>query len=229
MSNNTRATLLRRLRDGADPLAWDEFFGRYWPLIYASARHRGCSEHTAEEIVQEVMLTIFRQRDIYRYDPARGRFRDWLGTVVRNKIAEQRRRPSNRVRARGGDSDVAPVEPEAEGTQPDAAWEGAFESGLLLVLLDIVRREINPATYLAFELSALAELSTAEVSRITGLSRTAIYKARRRVLRRLEELGETYREDGRLDERLKQALRLRPSAGVERALSTRIENTMRSR
>ncbi len=229
MSSNTRATLLRRLRDGADPLAWDEFFERYWPLIYASARHRGCSEHTAEEIVQEVMLTIFRQRDIYQYDPARGRFRDWLGTVVRNKVAEQRRRPSGRVRARGGDSDVAPVEPEAEGAQPDAAWEGAFESGLLLVLLDIVRREINPATYLAFELSALAELSTAEVSRITGLSRNAIYKARRRVLKRLEELGETYREDGRLDQRLKRALRLRPRASVERVLSTRIENTMRSR
>ena len=92
MVTSTQATLLERIRDGADALAWDEFFGRYWPTIYGFARHRGCSEHTAEEIVQDVMLAVFQYRDVYRYDPARGRFRDWLGTVVRNKVAEYRRR-----------------------------------------------------------------------------------------------------------------------------------------
>ena len=99
MVSSTRATLLERLRDGANVLAWDEFFSRYWPTIYSFARYRGCSEHTAEEIVQDVMLKVFQQRDVYQYDPARGRFRDWLGTVVRNQVAEHRRRPGNRLRA----------------------------------------------------------------------------------------------------------------------------------
>ena len=83
MSSTTRPTLLKRLGDGADPLAWDEFFDRYWRLIYAFARRRGCSDHTAEEVVQEVMLAVFQQQDVFSYDPARGRFRDWLGAVVR--------------------------------------------------------------------------------------------------------------------------------------------------
>ena len=102
MTTSTRATLLERLRDGADALAWDEFFARYWPTIYGFARHRGCSQHTAEEIVQDVMLKVFQQRDVYRYNPSRGRFRDWLHTVVRNQVAEHRRRPANRVRGVGG-------------------------------------------------------------------------------------------------------------------------------
>ena len=101
MVSNTRATLLERLRDGANALAWDEFFAYYWPTIYGFARHRGCSEHTAEEIVQDVMLKVFQQRDVYQYDPARGRFRDWLGTVVRNNVAEHRRRPANRLQGSG--------------------------------------------------------------------------------------------------------------------------------
>ena len=101
MTDKTHSTLLGRLRDGADVLAWDEFFGRYWPMIHALARYHGCSEHTAEEVVQDVVLKVFENRDVFRYDPQRGRFRDWLAMVIRNQVAEQRRRPSERIRARG--------------------------------------------------------------------------------------------------------------------------------
>ena len=46
-----------------------------------------------------------RHRDTFCYDPARGRFRDWLGTVVRNLVAKYRRQPAQRIRGRGGDAD----------------------------------------------------------------------------------------------------------------------------
>ena len=164
MTTTTQATLLERLRDGADALAWDEFFARYWPTIYGFARHRGCSQHTAEEIVQDVMLKVFQQRDVYQYDPARGRFRDWLGAVVRNKVAEHRRRAANRLRAAGGDANVGRLEQAADEPGPDAVWEAAFENSLLVALLDAVRRETNARTYLAFELVSLEGLSGGEAA-----------------------------------------------------------------
>jgi len=229
MNGKTRATLLEQLRDGTHPLAWDEFFGRYWSLVFGYARHRGCSDYTAEEIVQEVMLKVFEEKDVFQYDPRRGRFRDWLAAVVRNKVAEHRRRPSERVRAPGGDSPLRGVEPEADEPQPDAAWERAFEDTLLAALLDAARREVNPRDFLAFELLAIEGLSGAEVARITGLSRNAAYKARRRVLKRLRQLGGTYADNGQLTERIKQALSSRPGPAVQRSLTTRMERTMRSR
>jgi RNA polymerase sigma-70 factor (ECF subfamily) len=229
MNSRTRATLLERLRDGADPLVWDEFFQRYWRMIYGLARHRGCSDHTAEEIVQDVMLAVFEKRDVFRYDPGRGRFRDWLGSVVRNKVAEHRRRPAERVRAQGGGVDDGLSEKEDSDAQPDETWEAAFEEALLAVLLDVVRREMNPQTYQAFELAALGELPGAEVARLTGMTRNAVYLARRKVLRRLKELGAPYRDNGQLHRRVARALRARPSAFVERSVTTRIERTMRSR
>jgi len=228
-NTKTQVTLLKRLRDASDPLAWEEFFQHYWPLIYGFARHRGCSDHTAEEIVQDVMLKVFEQRDLFHYDPARGRFRDWLGTLVRNAVAQRRRGPSERIRALGGDPELPCPEPESRDPGPDALWENAFEETLLLLLLDVVRREMNPRAYLAFELYALYELPGAKVAEYTGLSRNGVYRAQKRALRRLSELGAAYRNDGQLGQRIRQAVRSRPNAAIERSLSTRIEKTMRSR
>jgi RNA polymerase sigma factor (sigma-70 family) len=229
MASSTRATLLERLRDGADALAWDDFFARYWPTIYGFARHRGCSGHTAEEIVQDVMLKVFQQRDVYQYDPARGRFRDWLCAVVRNSIAEHHRRPANRVQGKGGDSNLPALEQADNGNAPDAAWETAFENNLLLAMLDAVRRETNARTYLAFELVTLEGVSGGEAARITGLTRNAVYKACKRVAERLSELGAPYGENGRLARQIKQALEQRPPPAVERSLTGRIQKTMCSR
>ena len=229
MSSETRPTLLDRLREGADTLAWDEFFQRYWRLIFAWARRHGCSEDTAEEIVQEVMLGVFERRDVYRYDPQRGRFRDWLGTLVRNKVVDHRRRPSGRIRGRGGDPQAGFLEPASDDAAPDDAWEAAFEETLLVVLLDMVQREMNPRTYQAFELFALHEVPAAKVAQTTGLTPNAVYQARKNVVKRLRELGGSYRDEGQLDRRIKQALRARPGARIERSLTARLAKTMRSR
>jgi RNA polymerase sigma factor (sigma-70 family) len=229
MVSQTHATLLERLQDGADPLAWEEFFQRYWRLLYTMARHRGCSEHTAEEIVQDVMTSVFQQQDVFRYDPLRGRFRDWLATVVRNLVAGHRRQPSQRVRGAGGDGPHALADLETDEAAAETAWEAAFEAALLATLLDVVRREVAPETFQAFELAVLHELPGAQVAEMTGLSRNAVYLARRRVLARLKELGASYRNEGQLGAQLRQELRWEPAAAVERSLTAHIEKTMRSR
>jgi RNA polymerase sigma-70 factor (ECF subfamily) len=226
MNVETSATLLSQLRDGTRPLAWDEFFQRYWPLIYGFARRRGCSDDTAEDVVQDVMLKIFERRDVFRYDASRGRFRDWLGAVVRNQVAEYRRRPSERARVLAGE-DAAECAKETEESQPDALWERAFESAILMALMDVVRREADPRDYLAFELTTLAGVAPAGVAAVTGLSRNAVYKARRRVLKRLRDLAKDYASEGHLPERVREALEMRPAPATERTVSRRVRETMK--
>jgi len=229
MNSSTRLTLLESLRDGADPQAWEEFFGRYWPVIYGYAKHGGCSDDTAEDIEQDVMATVFQQRGVFRYDPQRGRFRSWLGTVVRNKIAEHHRRPAQRVRPRGGDAQAAAALQEADGDSPEAIWEAAFERNLLTVLLDALQAEMAPQRFQAFELFVLCDLGAAEVAEITGLTRHGVYNARRAAMKRLEELGQPYRKRGELTARIKEAVESSPDASVERALTSRMQKTMRSK
>ena len=226
--STTQATLLERLRNGSAVLAWEEFFQRYGRAIYALARSRGCSEHSAEDVVQEVMLAIFKQHEVFEYDPSRGRFRDWLAAVVRNVVATRRRRPSQRVRGEGGDREMG-SEPEAADASPDAGLEAAFERAMLAVLLTVVRQEVAPETYQAFELVTLHDLPGREAAKITGLSRNAVYLAQRRVLRRLRDLGAPYVEDGRLRDRVKEALASLPDDMAHAAMSVQIERTMCSR
>jgi RNA polymerase sigma factor (sigma-70 family) len=223
-NTHTRTSLVERLRDGVDPLAWDDFFHRYWPFLFSIARQRGCTEHTAEEIVQEVMLAVFEGKAVFRHDPSRGRFRDWLGGVTRNKVALHRRAPAERTRAQGGNGDQL-LERETSDDAPDARWEAAFDQAMLAFLLDKVRAEVHPRTYQAFEAIALGGCSGAEAARLTGLTRNAVYQARKNILRRLRQLGADFGRQGPPDEMVRAAIRSRPSGAVERSLVTRIERT----
>jgi RNA polymerase sigma factor (sigma-70 family) len=223
---NTRTSLLERIRDGADPMAWDDFFRRYWPFVFAVARRQGCSEHTAEEMVQEVMLAVFEKKAVFRHDPARGRFRDWLGGVVRNKVIGRRRSPAERCRARGGDGEGL-SEIESPDQQPDAVWETAFEHALLIFLLDRVRAQVHPRTYQAFEAVVFGGCSGAEAARLTGLTANAVYQARKNVLNRLRSLGAEFGRREPSDEMIREAIRSRPAAPIERSLTLRIERTGR--
>lgn len=222
-NTHTRTSLLERLRNGDDPATWNEFFARYWPFVFSVARQRGCTEHTAEEIVQEVMLAIFERRAVFRHDPAKGRFRDWLGGVARNKAAAWRRASAERPYAndlgQGGFS-----EPETSTDAPDARWEAAYEQALLSFLLDKVRREVNPRTYQAFEAFTLGGCSGAETARLTGLSRNAVYQARKNIIRRLRELGVAIGRRGPPDELIQAAIDSRPSIASERSIFTRNAN-----
>jgi RNA polymerase sigma factor (sigma-70 family) len=203
-------------------MAWDDFFRRYWPFVFSIARQCGCKQHTAEEMVQEVMLAVFEGKAVFCHDPSRGRFRDWLGGVVRNKVIARRRAPNERCRARGG-SDVELPEPESVGETPDARWKTAYEHALLAFLLDVVRSEVHPRTYQAFEAFTLGGCSGAETARLTGLTQNAVYQARKNILRRLRELGVVYCEQGPPDEMIRAAMRSSPGAMIERSLATRLE------
>jgi hypothetical protein len=116
----------------------------------------------------------------------------------------------------------------ADGDSPEAAWEAAFERNLLMALLDVLQAEMDPQRFQAFELFVFCNLRATEVAEITGLTRHGVYSARRAAVKRLEELGQPYRERGELTARIKEAIESSPDASVERALTSRMQRTMRS-
>jgi RNA polymerase sigma-70 factor (ECF subfamily) len=177
------------------------------------------------------MLAIYRTRDVFRFDPKRGRFRDWLFGIVRNTIARRRRSPADRLAGRGGEENAATLENRAEDSadRPDEQWEMSFEISVLGAMLDVVRREVSPRVYQAFELSTLHQLPAVEVAMLTGQTRSAVYQAKSRVMRQLRQMGLSFRTRGERDESLRGIVEAEPPASLQQRLSQRTHLTMISR
>src|SRR6266404_4758915 len=88
----TRRSLLSRLRDLGDSDSWRTFFDTYWRLIYNLARKSGLSDTEAQDVVQETIIAVARKMPGFRYDPAKGSFKQWLLLITRRRIQDHFRR-----------------------------------------------------------------------------------------------------------------------------------------
>ena len=75
-----------------------------------------------------------------------------------------------------------------------ALWERESSDALLCECLRVVRGEVSATTLRAFQRFALDELPADEVARELGVSRNAVFQAKRRVLAKLRELLPAVRE-----------------------------------
>ena len=82
----TRASLLVRLRDGTNHLAWQEFIALYSPVVYGFARKRGLQDADAADLMQDVMRSISSAIGRLDSDRSQGTFRGWLFTIKRNTL-----------------------------------------------------------------------------------------------------------------------------------------------
>src|SRR3954467_1231063 len=151
----TRASLVLRLRDPRDEAAWREFVDRYGPLIYGFLRKQGVQDADAADLGQEVLAAVAAAVGRLDYDPRRGSFRNWLFTVVRNKLSNWRAAGANRPRG-SGESETHRLLEQCPAQQGEAAaWQADWEERLFAWACEQVRREVADHTWQAFARTAL--------------------------------------------------------------------------
>ena len=92
----TRSSLLRRVRDLDDATGWNEFDKLYRPMLVSYARQRGLHPEEADEIAQECMSALVpRIKTITEKDS----FRGWLRGMVANKVSDYFKRRQKHRRA----------------------------------------------------------------------------------------------------------------------------------
>lgn len=83
------AQLVNRIVAGQEE-ALVEFYARYVNLVFSVALHVLQDHAEAEEVVQDVFLTIWRRAEAY--DASRGSITTWLLTIARRRAIDRHRR-----------------------------------------------------------------------------------------------------------------------------------------
>lgn len=183
-AGSTRLSFLDRLRDRSSQRGWVEFDERYRELLMRYAQKRGASVAEAEDIAQEVEISLFKVMDHFQYDKQRGRFRSYLRTAVihaqgRRATAKNRQQPllpAEILTALPDDDDSA-----------DATWEREWQLHRLRWLLRSIAGEFEPLTLEAFRLHVLAGWTPDATADMLATSKANVYQAKSRVLKRLKE------------------------------------------
>ena len=94
--DETRQTLLERVRDLDDRDSWNEFFEVYRGLIYAVALKAGLTDAEAQDVVQETFISVAKAMPAFTYDPTRS-FKGLILTVTRQRAIDQLRKRKHRA------------------------------------------------------------------------------------------------------------------------------------
>ena len=195
MMQDTSATLLGRLRiagETGDADAWSDFAAIYSPLIHKYCCWAGLQEADAADVTQEVLLKVMKSIANFMPDREQGRFRGWLGTVIRGRLAEFFRERKRNL-ANGQSPELA-LE-RVQGELGSSSWDASFNDHLIRVALANIRGEFAENSWLAFEITWKDSLSATEAATRTGLSVGAVYVHKSRILARLEKEISALAED----------------------------------
>lgn len=182
----TRDSLLVQVQDPLNREAWDQFSLIYRPVIYRLARNRGLQDADAQDLAQQVLISVASAIGDWEKSNASTRFRHWLRRVTRNAIVNAlTRRPKDR--AAGGSS----VQQLLKRCEPDhaahAEIEEAYRRELYQRAAKQVRVDVNPETWQAFDLTMIQGKTIEDAASELNKSVGTIYASRSRVMRRLRE------------------------------------------
>lgn len=191
-SDVTHPSLLSRVRDPADHAAWREFDAKYRELILRYAMARGLQHSDAEDLRQMVLMGLSKSMRNFRYRPELGRFRDYLGRVLRNAVTKFVSRPRRSVAL------LWTEDPELAGAAPppeDDVWEEEWRQHHFRQALASVEREVEPRSVEVFR-ALLDGATVKDLAREHGVTDQAVYKIKLRVRDRLRErIAEQIREE----------------------------------
>jgi len=187
--------LLVRVRDPADQAAWHEFVEIYRPLILRLARQKGMQEADADDVAQQVLVAVARAVEQRPHDPKRAKFRTWLNRVAHNAIlnALTRGRPD---RGSGDSALLAVLNQHESRTGPDSdLLRLEHRREVFRWAARQVRKEFHQDTWDAFWLTAVEGRAVEAVAEELAKNRGAVYAARSRVVRRIQEKVAEYEQE----------------------------------
>ncbi|HEX4608940.1 MAG TPA: sigma-70 family RNA polymerase sigma factor [Urbifossiella sp.] len=181
-SDSTSASIIRRVQ--AEPRNnehWVRFKRVYDPAIHRWLRRWGLQPADVDDVAQDVLKRLFEKLPGFTYDPARS-FRGWLKTVVHNVWHDF---ATSRRRDRDGTADGLTEVPAR--TDLERELEETYDQELLEWAMTCVKGRVAPATWEAFERTAIGLEPPQAVADALKIGVALVYVHKSKVTRLIRE------------------------------------------
>lgn len=162
--------------------AFEELYGRYANILYATAMKFLKEDADAQDVVQDVFIQIWDKAKLY--DPAKGKPLTWALTLTRNRSIDRIRAIQRRTRLRD-DFEKETVPDESAGVRE--ALSGVDASEKNQILRDAVS-QLSPQQRKVIELAFFRGLTQSEIAEKLGEPLGTVKARARRGLMKLKEL-----------------------------------------
>ncbi|MBV9291959.1 MAG: sigma-70 family RNA polymerase sigma factor [Frankiales bacterium] len=181
MSEDTAlSALVERARAGERD-AVEQLVAAMRPPIYRYVLSRLLDPHLADDVTQEVMVTMVTA--LSRYVDQGRPFGAWVFGIAGNKVSESRRSASRR---RESASAILPDQPADHALEPEAAVVRLEASARVAALLETLPHQQAEV----LRLRIAAGLSAEETAAVLGMTPGAVRVAQHRALARLRATAE---------------------------------------
>ncbi|MEL6109873.1 MAG: sigma-70 family RNA polymerase sigma factor [Planctomycetota bacterium] len=189
--NETSLSLLHRLQSSPETDAWDRLVDLYSPLVRAWLFRYGVQQSDADDLVQEVLLSVSKDIGKFTHGGRAGAFRAWIRAILVNRLRNYWR-ARNRMPEAAGESELARKLAELEDPTSELSrlWNEEHDEAVLKRLLELVEPQFEPRTWEAFCRVAFEGEHPRDVAAELQISLNAVAIAKSRVLNRLRQEAE---------------------------------------
>ena len=181
--SETSLSLLDRARGDVTDEAWQRMAEVYSALLRSWLARFEVASTDADDLVQEVLLTISRELPHFEHSGRAGAFRSWLRTILVHRLRDFWRSKKYRPAATGGSSWHQHLEQLAdESSNASREWNLEHDRHVMARLLESVRPRFESQTWEAFHRQMFDGQRADVVAAELGMPLNSVYVARSRVL-----------------------------------------------
>jgi RNA polymerase sigma-70 factor, ECF subfamily len=185
---STHLSLLERAKLGNDD-DWRLLVQVYGPLVYGWIRRCGAQPADAADVMQDTFLAVAKSLERFDAERPDATFRGWLWTIAKNRL---------RDRQRANGAYIGTGDPLTQQTLDHVAWDrtgcldppSSMEEDTRAIrwrMIEALRDSFEPKTWQMFWATMIEGRDAQDVADAMNVTRWTVYKARARVLQRLQQ------------------------------------------
>ena len=189
---STRHSLLNRLQEPDSHQAWEVFVAHYRPFIYFLLNQMRINLTDQDDLVQEILLRL--HENLGSYVKQKGKFRTWLGTVIKNVVRNSMKKQGRLSRKNNEFRQSLEVVDSYSQPELEKIIQGEWEKYIMDLAVERLKKICSQNVMDCFEMT-LKNVPVEEISQKLNVKVDTVYMIRSRMKSRmLNEIQKIIRE-----------------------------------